>query len=63
MKATLGEEQAKGGFSTRQNYYTTLANAPKVQGRKPRDPDAMDVDAMRTSKLLKEECDKLREGS
>ena len=60
MKATLGGGRAKGGFSARQNYYATLNNAPKPTGRRPRDPDAMDVDAMRTSKLSKEERDKLR---
>ena len=61
MKATLGGGRAKGGFSARQNYYATLNNTPKPAGRKPRDPDAMDVDAMRTSKLSKEERDRLRE--
>ena len=48
-------------ISARQNYYATLNNTPKPTGRKPRDPDAMDVDAMRTSKLSKEERDRLRE--
>ena len=52
MKATLGGGRAKGGFSARQNYYATLHNTPKPSGRKPRDPDAMNVDAMRTSKAL-----------
>ena len=61
MKATLGGGRAKGGFSARQNYYATLNSTPKPTGRKPRDPDAMDVDAMRTSKLSKEERDRLRE--
>ena len=61
MKATLGGGRAKGGFSARQNYYATLHSTPKPSGRKLRDPDAMDVDAMRTSKLSKEERDKLRE--
>ena len=55
MKATLGGERAKGGFSAWQNYYATLNNTPKPSGCKPCDPDAMDVDAMRTSKLSKEE--------
>ena len=59
MKATLGGGRAKGGFSARQNYYATLTSAPKPQGRKPCDPDAMDVDAIRTSKLSKEEQDRL----
>ena len=61
MKAMLGGGHTKGGFSARQNYYATLNNTPKPLGRKPCDPDAMDVDAMRTSKLSKEEQDKLRE--
>ena len=60
-KATLGGGRAKGGFSARQNYYATLNNTPKPAGRKPCDPDTMDVNVMRTSKLLKEERDKLRE--
>ena len=38
-----------------------MNNTLKLAGRKPRDPDAMDVDAMRTSKLSKEERDRLRE--
>ena len=61
MKATLGGGRAKGGFSTRQNYYARLNSTPKPSGRKPRDPDAMDVDAMCTSKLSKEERDRLHE--
>ena len=61
MKATLGGGCTKGGFSARQNYYATLNNTPKPSGRKPCDPDTMDVDAMRTSKLSKEERDRLRE--
>ena len=62
IKATLGGGRAKGGFSARQNYYATLNSTPKPSGRKPHDPDTMDVDAMQTSKLSKEERDKLREG-
>ena len=61
MKATLGGVHAKGGFSAQQNYYATLNNTPKPTGQKPRDPDAMDVDAMHTSKLSKEERNKLHE--
>ena len=61
LKATLGEGQAKGGFSARQNYYATLNNAPKPSGRKLHDPDIMNVNAMHISKLSKEEWDKLRE--
>ena len=55
MKATLGGGHIKKGFSARQNYYATLNSAPKPQGCKPHDPDAMDIDAVRTSKLSKEE--------
>ena len=55
MKATLGGGRVKGGFSAQQNYYATLHNTPKPLGQKPRDPDAMDVNAMQTSKLSKEE--------
>ena len=29
IKATLGERRAKGGFSTKQNYYATLKAVPK----------------------------------
>ena len=61
MKATLGGGRAKGGFSTRQNYYATLNNTLKLSGHKPRDLDAIDVNAMHTSKLSREERDKLRE--
>ena len=61
MKATLGGGCAKGGFSAWQNYYATLNNPPKPTGRKPHNPDTMDVDAMRTSKLSKEERDRLQE--
>ena len=61
MKATLGGGRAKGGFSARQNYYATLNNTPKPLGRKTCDLDAMDVDAMHTSKLSKEERNRLRE--
>ena len=61
MKATLGGGQAKGGFSAWQNYYATLHNTPKPSRRKPRNPDTIYIDAMHTSKLLKEEWDKLRE--
>ena len=60
MKATLGGGRVKGGFSAQQNYYATLNNTPKPTERKPRDSDAMNVDAMRTSKLSKEERDRLR---
>ena len=60
IKVTIGGGRAKGGFSTRQNYYAMLNNAPKTSEQKPRDPDAMDVDTMQISKLSKEERDKLR---
>ena len=59
MKATLGGGRAKGGFSAWQNYYATLNNTPKPSGHKPRDPDVMDIDAMWTNKLSKEERDRL----
>ena len=59
MTATLGGRHAKRGFSARQNYYATLNNTLKTQGCKVQEPDTMDVDAMRTSKLSREECDKL----
>ena len=38
-----------------------LNSTPKPAGRKPRDLDAMNINAMRTSKLSKEEWDRLRE--
>ena len=65
LKATLGGgTRNRGAWSTRQNYYTTLqpAENPRArsQSRRNRDPDAMDVDAMRTSKLSKEEREALR---
>ena len=50
MKATLGGGWAKGNHSAQQNYYATLHNTQKTQGRKTQDLDAMDVDAMCTSK-------------
>ena len=59
IKATLEGGWAKGGYSARQNYYAALHNTPKTQGQKPHNLDAMDVDAMWTSKLSKEEQDKL----
>ena len=59
IKATLGGGRAKGESSARQNYYAALNRTPKPSGCKPRDPDAMDFDAMQTSKLSKEERDKL----
>ena len=54
LKATLGGgTQNRGAWNTRQNYYTTLqpAENPRArpQTRKSRDPDTIDVDAMRTS--------------
>ena len=55
MKVMLGGGCTKGGFSARQNYYATLNSVPKPQGHKPRDLDAMDINAICTSKLLKEE--------
>ena len=61
MKVTLGGGCAKGGFSARQNYYAMLNNTSKPSGCKPRDPDAMDIDAMCTNKPFKEERDRLRE--
>ena len=60
-KATLGGGHTKGGFSARQNYYAMLNSIPKPQGCRPQDPDAMDIDAMCTSKLSKEERDRLCE--
>ena len=65
LKATLGGgTRNRGAWSARQNYYTTLQPAENPQARpqmrRDRDPDAMDVDAMRTSRLSKEEREALR---
>ena len=65
LKATLGGGTwNRGAWSARQNYYTTLqpAENPRAcpQSRRSHDPDAMDVDAMRTSRLSKEEREALR---
>ena len=65
LKATLGGgTRNRGAWSARQNYYATLQPAENSQAcpqsRRNRDPDTMDVDAMRTSKLSKEEREALR---
>ena len=65
LKATLGGgTRNRGAWSARQNYYATLQLAENPQAHpqmcKSRDPDAMDVDAMRTSQLSKEEREALR---
>ena len=65
LKATLGGGTRNcGAWSTRQNYYATLQPAENaqswVQTRKNRNSDTMDVDAMRTSRLSKEERETLR---
>ena len=65
LKATLGGgTRNRGAWSTRQNYYTMLQPAEnpraRLQMHKSRDPDTMDVDAMRTSQLSKEEREALR---
>ena len=65
LKATLGGgTRNRGAWSARQNYYATLqpAENPRshAQTCRNRDPDAMDVDAMRTSRLSKEERETLQ---
>ena len=65
LKATLGGgTRNRGAWSARQNYYAMLQPAEnsraRPQSRRNRDPDAMDVDAMTTSKLSKEEREALR---
>ena len=64
LKATLGGgTRNRGAWSARQNYYATLQpENPRArpQTRKSCDPDTMDVDAMRTSQLSKEEREALR---
>ena len=64
LKATLGGGmQNRGAWSARQNYYATLQLAEnprsRTQTHRNRDPDVMDVDAMRTSRLSKEERETL----
>ena len=64
LKATLGGgTQNHRAWSTRQNYHATLQPAKNPQShtqmRRNRDPDAMDVDTMRTSQLSKEERETL----
>ena len=64
LKATLGGgTQNRGAWSVRQNYYAMLQPEnlqARPQTRRNRDPDAMDVDAMRTSRLSKEEREALQ---
>ena len=65
LKATLGGgTRNHRAWSTRQNYYATLqpAENPRscTQTHRNCDPDAMDVDAMRTSRLSKEERETLQ---
>ena len=63
LKATLGGgTRNRGAWSARQNYYATLQpENPRARPQtcKSHDPDAMDVDAMRTSRLSKEEREAL----
>ena len=61
MKVILGGGRAKGNHSARQNYYVALHNALKTQGQKTWDPDAMNVNAMCTNRLSREEQEKLQE--
>ena len=65
LKATLGGGTCnRGAWSTRQNYYATLLPPENPRTRpqtyRTRDPDAMDVDAMRTTRLSKEERETLQ---
>ena len=65
LKATLGGgTRNRGAWSARQNYYAMLqpAESPwsRAQMRRNRDPDTIDIDAMRTSQLSKEERETLR---
>ena len=65
LKATLrGETYNRGAWSARQNYYAMLLplENPRAhpQTRRNHDPDAMDVDAMRTMRLSKEERETLQ---
>ena len=64
LKATLGSgTRNRGAWSARKNYYATLqpAENPRTctQMRRNRDPDTMDIDAMRTSRLSKEKRETL----
>ena len=56
--------RSKGAWSIRQNYYATLLPQENPRARPPNqrshDPDAMDVDAMRSIRLSKEEQETLR---
>ena len=65
LKATLGGgTRNRGAWSARQNYYATLQPAENSQAHpqscRNRDPDTMDVDAMRTTRLSKEERETLQ---
>ena len=65
LKATLGGGTwNRGTWSARQNYYAMLQPAENSrappQSCRNRDPDAVDVDAMRTTRLSKEEREVLR---
>ena len=64
LKATLGGgTRNRGAWSARQNYYATLQPAEnpqsRPQSRRNHNLNAMDMDAMRTSRLLKEEREAL----
>ena len=65
LKATLGGGTCnRGAWSARQNYYATLLPPESPQAHpqtwRNHDPDAMDMDAMRTTKMSKEERETLR---
>ena len=56
MVISLGQKGGKGTSSTRQNRLKALQLATE---RKPKDPNAMDVDVIKSKKLLDEERAKL----
>ena len=65
LKATLGGGTCnRGAWSARQNYYAMLLPPENLRAHpqtcRNRDPDAMDVDAMRTTRLSKEERETLQ---
>ncbi len=57
---SVGEGKAKPWLSSRESrYQSLLQQQKKTQNPKKRNPDAMDIDATRTSRLSKEDHEKL----
>src|SRR5882762_9617505 len=57
-RSSLGPTGGRGDISTRRNLMKGYDSRP-TKSRRERDPDAMEVDALKTDKLSKEEREKL----